>query len=579
MAMKIHRIKWLTALAVITFMLTFEYVRHFVWIALLHTWLWYILSVATVLMATLVFNQIVFGLLDKLQKDLLLQNRRLSTLNAIAVTVSQSLKLEEILSDALDKTLTLLDVEAGGIYLIDADGKTLVLQIHRGISEKFQKAIRRIRLDEGVSGQAIAMKKPVVLETAAYPTKQMTPAVLGENLQTLASTPLVAKGQILGTLTLGTRRRRAFPAQELELLAAIGHQIGMAIEGSRLYTQLEQQVNYLNVLIESSGNAIITSDLKGKILSWNRGAEIIYGWSKEEAIGQNIPMVPEPLKVDAYGWIAQAVEAGKPMYNIETQRIRKDGEEIPVMVTVSPIKDAEDKSVCLLGISTDMRDKKQLEKEVLQQQQALTIMEERERLARELHDSLGQILGYVNTQAQAACEMLARDQVTVADGYLRRLVEVVQDAHQDVREYILSLQTNPLKEESLLPALEKYLSRFSQHNHIKTELVVADELAGHAFGANRKLHLMRIIQEAITNIRKHAGAQHVWITFAVDNGQAQITIKDDGCGFNADQTYVNNFSHFGLKIMQDRAEEIGASLQVQSKPGQGTTVKIQTPFG
>lgn len=579
MEMKFRRIKWLTALAVITFMLAFEYVRHFVWMGLLHTWIWYILSVATVLMATLLFNQIVFGLLDKLQKNLLLQNRRLSTLNAIAVTVNQSLKLEEILSEALDKTLAALEVEAGGIYLMDADGKTLVLQIHRGISAEFKEAIQRIGLDEGVSGQAIAMRKPVVLETAAYPTTQMTPAVLGESLQTLASTPLVSKGQILGTLTLGTRRQRAFPSQDLELLAAIGHQIGMAIEGSRLYIELQQQVSYLNVLIESSGNAIITSDLKGKILSWNRGAEIIYGWSKAEAIDQNIPMVPDPLKAEAHGWISQLIEAGEPLYNIETQRLRKDGEQIPVMVTVSPIKGADSKFVCLLGISTDMRDKKQLEQEVLQQQQALTIMEERERLARELHDNLGQILGYVNTQAQAACEMLAKNQVTVADTYLRRLVEVVQDAHEDVREDILSLQTNPLKEVGLLPALEKYLWRFSQHNSIKTELVVADKWADIAFGSNIKIHLMRIIQEAITNTRKHAGAQHVWITFEVANDQAQITIKDDGCGFHSDQMFANTFGHFGLRIMQDRAKEIGASLQVQSNPGQGTTVKIQTPLG
>lgn len=577
--MKIQRIKWLTALAVITFMLVFEYVRHFVWIELLHTWFWYIPSVAIVLVATLVFNQIVFGVLDKLQKDLLLQNQRLSTLNAIAVTVSQSLKLEEILSDALDKTLALLEVEAGGIYLMDADGKDLVLQIHRGISEEFKEAIQRIGLDEGVSGQAIAMRKPVVLEITAYPTKQLTPTVLGEDLQTLASTPLVSKGQVLGTLTFGTRRQRTFPAQELELLAAIGHQIGMAIEGSRLYTQLERQVNYLNVLIESSGNAIITSDLKGKILSWNRGAEIIYGWSKEEAIGQNLPMMPDPLKAQAFDLMAQAAESGKPLYNIETQRVRKDGEQIPVMVTVSPIQDAEGKSVCLLGISTDMRDKKQLEQEVLHQQQALTIMQERERLARELHDSLGQILGYVNTQTQAAREMLARDQVTVADIYLKRLVEVTQDAHEDVREYILSLQTNPLKEEGLLPTLQKYLRRFSQHHCIKTELIVSDELVEMTFGSKIKVHLMRIIQEAITNIRKHASAQHVWITFEMDHDQAQIAIKDDGCGFNPDQTVANNFRHFGLKIMQDRAKEIGASLQVQSNPGQGTTVKIRTPLG
>lgn len=577
--MNFHRIKWLTVLTVVTFMLAFEYMRHFVWLALLHTWAFYIQSVAIVVVATLVFNQVVFGVLERLQQNLLLQNRRLSTLNALAVTVSQSLELEEILSDALDKTLAVLEVEAGGIYLMEADGETLVLQIHRGMSKEFEESVRRIHLGEGISGQAMAMRKPVVLEAPDYPTERLAPVVLGESLQTLASTPLMSKGQILGTLTLGTRRSRAFPSQELELLAAIGHQIGVAVEHARLYAQIQQQVSYLNTLIESSGNAIIATDMQGRILSWNRGAEEIYGWSKEEAIGQNMPMVPHHLREESGRLMDQIIQFGETLYNFETQRLRKGGELIPVMVTASPIKDADGKLISLLGISTDMRDKKRLEQEVLRQQRALTIMEERERLARELHDSLGQILGYVNTQTQAAREMLSKDQVTVADTYLKRLVEVVQDAHTDVREYILSLQANPLKEEGLLPALETYLQQFSRRHGLKTELLASDELAGIIFDPNVEIHLMRIIQEAVTNIRKHAGAQHVRITFEIANGQAQVTIEDDGCGFDPDQPSSNDGRHFGLRVMQDRAKEIGGSIRLQSNPGQGTTVKIQTPLG
>lgn len=577
--MNFHRIKWLTALVVITFMLAFEYVRHFVWIALLHTWTFYVLSVAAVVVATFVFNQVVFRVLERLQQDLLLQNRRLSTLNAIAVTISQSLELEEILGDALDKTLAVLEMEVGGIYFLEADEETLVLQIHRGVSEEFEEAMRRIRLDEGISGQAVAIGKPAVLEVSDYPTERLAPAVLAERLQTVASTPLVSKGQILGTLTLGTRQSRAFPSQELELLAAIGHQIGVAVEGARLYAQIQQQVNYLNTLIESSGNAIIATDMKGRILSWNRGAEEIYGWSKEEAIGQNRPMVPAHLREESGRLMDQITQFGETLYNFETHRLRKGGELIPVMVTASPIKDADGKLVSLLGISTDMRDKKRLEQKVFRQQRALVIMEERERLARELHDSLGQILGYVNTQTQAAREVLSKGQVTVADTYLKRLVEVAQVAHADIREYILSLQANPLKEEGLLPALGTYLQQFSRRNGIKTDLIASDELADIKFGSNVEIQLMRIIQEAITNIRKHAGAQHVRVTFEIDNGQAQVTIEDDGCGFDPGQTSSNDGRHFGLRIMQDRTKEIGGSIRVQSNPGQGTTVKVQTPLG
>jgi PAS domain S-box-containing protein len=373
-------------------------------------------------------------------------------------------------------------------------------------------------------------------------------------------------------------RHKTFTVTELSLLAAIGNQIGVAVETARLHAQVQQQATYFDTLIESSGNAIITTDPKGKILSWNRGAEIIYGWSKEEAIGQIIPMVPLPLQEEAYHWMAQVVRSGESMYNIETQRLRKGGEQIPVMVTVSPIKDANGRLVSLLGISTDMRDKKRLEQKLLRQQRALAIMEERERLARELHDSLGQIMGYVNAQTQATREMLSKNEIMVADSYLKRLVEVAQEAHADVREHILSLQVSPLKEQGLLPALKGYLHQFSQHNNIQTKLTASDELANLVIGPNVEIQLMRIVQEAVTNVRKHANAQQVQITFEVDNGQAQIAIEDDGRGFDPTLTSSKSERHFGLKIMQERAKGIGGSVQVQSKPGQGTLVKVNTPL-
>ena len=207
--------------------------------------------------------------------------------------------------------------------------------------------------------------------------------------------------------------------------------------------------------MKASGNAIITIAHDGVILSWNHAAEIIYGWSKEEAVGRVLPMVPSHLRDEARTWSGR-MGSGETIHNIETQRLRKDGELIPVMLTASPIRDAEGRVVSLLGISTDMRDRKRLEQELLEQQRALAVLQERERLARELHDSLGQILGYVNTQSQAIRELLSQDQKDKADSYLKRLIEVAQDAHTDIREYILSLQTHVSREQHLIPTLRGY---------------------------------------------------------------------------------------------------------------------------
>jgi signal transduction histidine kinase len=161
---------------------------------------------------------------------------------------------------------------------------------------------------------------------------------------------------------------------------------------------------------------------------------------------------------------------GETISNLETQRLRKDGAIIPVMVTGSPIRDADGKVVGTLGISTDLRERKRLEGELVTQQRTMAVLQERERLARELHDDLGQILAYVNTQSQAIHELLRQGQTDVADSLVKRLVQVAQDAHADVREYILSLQTNVSPEQRLVPTLRGYARRFSQNTGIVTEV-------------------------------------------------------------------------------------------------------------
>jgi len=170
------------------------------------------------------------------------RTRELATLNAIAGVVSRSLDLEEILSDALDETLTMLNLEAGMILLMEPGKETLALRTHRGLAEEFVEAVQRVPLDEGISGRAVAQGKVVVLEWPDYPSGRLAPFMRKEGMQTLASAPLVHKGRTLGVLFVATRQSRAFPPQEQELLAAIGQQIGMAIENARLYERAQQEL-------------------------------------------------------------------------------------------------------------------------------------------------------------------------------------------------------------------------------------------------------------------------------------------------------------------------------------------------
>lgn len=570
-------LRWTTVWLPILFIAGLEIVEELVLEPLFGRWISHSITFGILSLGAVVLSFIVFRAVEQAESQLRRQNRDLATLNDISRVVSGSLELDAILIRALEKVLDVVETEAGEIYLLDEASQELAFKVHRGLFPEAFQEITRFPLNEGFPGLVAATGETIVVTDLAVDHRFKRQAIVAHGFRTMASVPLRAKNRVVGVMNVADRHK-AYTPEQVTLLAAIGNQIGVAVENARLHAQVEQQASYLNALIESSGNAIITTDLKGKILSWNRAAEEIYGWTKEEAVGQVIPMVPQHLRQEAVRLMNQIIQRGETVHNFETQRLRKDGDLIPVMVTVSPIRDVKGRVSGFLGVSTDMRDRKRLERELLRQQRALAVLEERERLARELHDSLGQILGYVNTQSQATRELLSRGQTAAADTHLRRLVEVAQDAHADVREYILSLQISASTEQGLLPALAEYLRRFSRINGIQTELIAPAELAEVTFDPSVETQLIRIIQEALTNVRKHACAQQAWITFELNNGQTQVTIEDNGRGFDSTQNSPEEGRHFGLRIMRERAAEVGGSIQVQSRPDQGTKVMINVPL-
>jgi signal transduction histidine kinase len=232
---------------------------------------------------------------------------------------------------------------------------------------------------------------------------------------------------------------------------------------------------------------------------------------------------------------------------------------------------------CLLLLH-DVSGQKHVQAQLLDQQRALATLQERDRVARELHDSLGQVLGYVKMQAQAARGLLARNQPAEADTYLTQLVAVVQDAHADVREYILGAQTGTSTEAGFLPALDQYLRRFSENYGIATELSAPPELSDGAFEPMVAAQLLRIIQEALTNVRKHARAHCVQVNLSCNDGHAEAIVQDDGAGFDPEVLGTAEGQRFGLRFMQERAAGVGGRVEIHSVSGEGTRVVICVPL-
>lgn len=206
---------------------------------------------------------------------------------------------------------------------------------------------------------------------------------------------------------------------------------------------------------------------------------------------------------------------------------------------------------------------------------SVVMLEERERIAREMHDSVGQVLGYVNTKVQAVRALLEAGHVTEARRQLEQLEGAARDVYADLREAILSLRTAPSAERRLIPALQEYVQRFSELSGITVTL---DADAPVTLNPTTELHLNRIVQEALTNVRKHARAKQAWVRVRVSEGVLAATVTDDGVGFGPAGAGQPGTAGFGLQTMRERAEAIGAAITVRSTKHEGTTVEVRLPL-
>lgn len=207
--------------------------------------------------------------------------------------------------------------------------------------------------------------------------------------------------------------------------------------------------------------------------------------------------------------------------------------------------------------------------------QAVAIVEERERIAAELHDGLAQVLSYVITKSQATRQLLQK--VTAANDHLVELEDVAQGVYTDTREAILGLRTAIGSNGSMVSTLREYAVRFGQMYDMETELIVNDDPIP-SLSPQVELQAVRIVQEALSNVRKHARATRATIKVAAGEDEVTITVQDHGKGFDVNETGKGDWTKFGLRNMKERAESIHGSLLLESKPGHGTEVTLTIPL-
>lgn len=216
----------------------------------------------------------------------------------------------------------------------------------------------------------------------------------------------------------------------------------------------------------------------------------------------------------------------------------------------------------------------QSQKKERERVRALSIIEERGRIARELHDGVAQFLAYLSAKVGAIRVELRNQNIESADKNLQQIEQSIQGQSIEVRSSILGLKMAGEVDKGLLLNVTEFVEQCNRLDDLMIELEFVGDLSRVKLDSEKELQWMRILQEAVNNIRKHARASEASVRMEVASAQLRMTIADNGIGFDVLQTGMERVGHFGLQIIFERAHEIGAQIKIESAPREGTKVIV-----
>lgn len=203
------------------------------------------------------------------------------------------------------------------------------------------------------------------------------------------------------------------------------------------------------------------------------------------------------------------------------------------------------------------------------------IIEERRRIRQEIHDGVAQSLSYLNVKTKLVGDSVSSRNTEEAITGLEEIRKVVHDTYEDIREAIDQLSTDVISF-PLIPSLNRYIKDFSEKNDIKVEFNIPGDFP--RLSPVAELQLLRVIQEAMTNIRRHAQATEAVVKLESDRGAVELAVRDNGRGFSLKKYQDSYAGYHGMDVMRERVESLGGNMQILTAPGEGTEVRVNLPI-
>jgi len=524
------------------------------------------------------------------------RSRYLTALLTVAEVATQSLDIEKILNDTLDKTLEILGFDVGFVRTLDRDYKNMLVRAARGLrSPEFLAGVAPIGAERrNVSRIVFETKEPYICidirKNPIYKNRSME----REGVISTAAAPVMSKNRVLGLMVVGSRRLHRFRKREIKLLIAFGSQLGAALENAELYQEVNKSKAYVENLVENAADLIISTDLDDRILTWNRGAEVLFGYSKDEVVGKHLAILLPPERFHELEEIRAKVQISGALRDIEVRSKRKDGVMIYLSLSVSPIRDLQGKIVGFLRIAKDITEKKRYERRLKELDKMKSDFVSN--VSHELRTPLTSIKGSVENMLDGLTGSLNEKQIRylvrikLNTDRLSRLINDLLDLSR-IESGRVEVRPTRLPLTALAEEVAEYLKPLATEKLIRIEVPSPDPSAT-AWADRDKV--TQVLVNLIGNALKFTPKEgKVTVALAKnENDYVQISVADTGPGILPDDTnkifskfyQVTNIakqkprgSGLGLAISKALVEMHGGKIWVESEVGRGSTFYFTLP--